>query len=242
MGEDSAKQIQGIIDQQTNEPRNSVIGTIIGIATLLVGATGVFAQFQKSLNIIWEVETDESKSGFRNLIKIRLFSFGLIVSIAFLLIVSLLISTMLAAFGEWLSGQFSEALLVILQVVNFVISLSILTVLFALMLKIFPDAKIQWRHVWIGSFVTAILFEIGKFGLGQYFGKASPATAYGAAGSIILILLWVSYSSMIVFLGAEFTKEYAKAHSGKIKPSENAKLRNEENSHLQSAWLKRGGI
>ena len=225
LGEDSAKQIQGIIDQQTNERRNTIIGAIIGITTLLVGATGVFVQFQKSLNIIWEVEADESKSGFLNLIKIRLFSFGLIISIAFLLIISLFISTLLTAFGDWLSEQFSEALLIFIQVVNFVISLSILSVLFALMLKIFPDAKIQWRHVWIGSFVTAVLFEIGKFGLGLYFGKASPATAYGAAGSIILILLWVSYSSMIVFLGAEFTKEYAKAHSGKIEPSEHAKLR-----------------
>jgi membrane protein len=156
-------------------------------------------------------------------VKVRLFSFGLIVSIAFLLMVSLLITTMLASFGDWLSSQFSESLLIILAVVNFIISLAILTVLFALMLKIFPDAKIKWKDVWLGSFVTALLFVIGKFALSFYFGKANPASAYGAAGSIILILLWVSYSSMIVFYGAEFTRQYANVHSGGAAPSEIAK-------------------
>jgi membrane protein len=111
----------------------------------------------------------------------------------------------------------------VLQVVNFILSLIILAILFALMFKILPDAKIKWKHVWIGSFVTAFLFEIGKFALGLYFGKANPGTGYGAAGSIILILLWVTYSSMIVFLGAEFTHAYAKMFSGKVAPTEIAK-------------------
>jgi len=222
MGEETAGQIQQMI-ARSSETKSSFSGAIIGVATLLIGATGVFAQFQKSLNNIWEVKSDESKSGIIQLIKVRLFSFGLIVSIAFLLIISLFVSTLLSAFGDWLTGRFSEAFFIILQVINFLISLFILTILFALMLKIFPDAKIKWKDVWVGSFLTAVLFEIGKFALSLYFGKANPATAYGAAGSIILILLWVSYSSMIVFYGAEFTRKYSDLHSGKVVPSETAR-------------------
>lgn len=223
MGQDTAQQIQNIISQQESQTNTrSIWGAVIGIATLLLGATGVFAQFQKSLNNIWEVKADTSKSGIWQVVKVRLFSFGLIVSIAFLLMISLLISTMLTAFGDWLSGQFSESFVIILKVVNFVISLAILTLLFALMLKVFPDAKIKWKDVWIGSIVTAILFIIGRFALSLYFAKANPATAYGAAGSIIIILLWVSYSSMIVFFGAEFTRQYANIHSGGAAPAEHA--------------------
>ncbi len=224
IGEESANQIQEIIQKQQSETEEtSIWGAVVGIATLLLGATGVFAQFQKSLNIIWEVEPDTSKSGILQLLKVRLFSFGLIVTIAFLLMISLLISTLLTTFGDWLSGQFSESLLIVLQIVNFIISLAILTLLFAMMLKIFPDAKIRWKDVWVGSFVTALLFTLGKFALSLYFGKANPASAFGAAGSIILILLWVSYSSMIVFFGAEFTRQFTIEHSGGIQPADHAK-------------------
>jgi len=222
MGADTAQQIQDIIAKGT-ESKNSLWATIIGVITILVGATGVFAQFQKSINTIWEVKADESKSGILSLLKVRLFSFGLIISIAFILIASLVISATLSAFGTWLSNHFSESLLIVLQAVNFILSLSILAVLFALMFKFFPDAKIKWRHVWIGSFVTALLFEIGKFALGLYFGTTDPGSGYGAAGSIILILLWVSYSSMIVFYGAEFTHAYANFFSGKVPPTKIAK-------------------
>ncbi len=220
-GTDTAKQVQEMI-AAASESKNSVWATIIGVITILVGATGVFAQFQKSLNIIWEVKTDETKSGIWSVIRVRLFSFGLIVSIAFILMVSLIISAALSAFGNWLSGNFSESLLVVLQAVNFLLSIVILSFLFALMFKFFPDAKIKWWHVWIGSIVTAILFEMGKFGLALYFGKADPGSGYGAAGSVILILLWVSYSSMIVFYGAEFTHAYAELHEGEIPPDKNA--------------------
>jgi membrane protein len=164
------------------------------------------------------VKTDGSKSGIISLLKARLFSFGLIIAIAFILIVSLVISAALSALGTWISQRFSELLLVVLQVLNFILSLGVLAVLFALMFKFFPDAKIKWRHVWVGSFVTALLFDIGKFILGLYFGKAEPGSGYGAAGSIILILLWTSYSSMIVFFGAEFTHIYAESIDGKIPP------------------------
>ncbi len=222
MGADTARQVQNIIIQ-ASEAKNSVFATIIGVFIMIVGATAVFAQFQKSLNIIWEVKVDDSKSGIWSFVRIRLFSFGLIVTIAFLLIVSLVISALLSAFGNWLSGHFSETFYVLLQVVNFVLSFLFLAVLFALMFKFLPDAQIKWKHVWVGSLVTAFLFGIGKFALGLYFGKLNPGEGYGAAGSIILIMLWVSYSSMIVFFGAEFTRAYADFISGRVAPTDIAK-------------------
>lgn len=221
MGADTAIQIQDII-AKANESKNSILATVLGLLTILLGATGVFIQFQKSLNTIWEVKVDESKSGFLSVLKERLFSFGIIIAIAFILMVSLVVSATLAAFGTWVIKHFSESVIIILQISNFVVSLSIFALLFALMFKIFPDAKIKWRHVWIGSFLTAILFEMGKFALGFYFGKAEPGSGYGAAGSSVLILLWVSYSSMIVFYGAEFTHAYAELKDGKIAPDKNA--------------------
>lgn len=217
MGKDTADQVQGMI-AVASETKNSMWAAIIGVATIILGATGVFEQLQKTFNIIWEVEPVKSKSGLWNLIRARVFSFGLIISIAFILLISLVVSTILAALGTWVSNHFSEAFLVVLQLISSVISLAILAMLFACMFKFLPDAKIKWRHVWIGSFITALLFEIGKFALGLYFGKADPASGYGAAGSVILILLWTSYSSMIVFYGAEYTRAYVSEHDGKILP------------------------
>jgi membrane protein len=219
LGAQTADQIHTII-VKASEAKNSLLAAIIGVVTIIVGATGVFAEFQKSLNTIWEVKTDKSKSGLWHVIKVRLFSFGLIVSIAFILIVSLVVSAMLSAFSHWLSSHFTDSFYIALQVVNSVVSLIVLAGLFALMFKFFPDAEIKWRHVWVGALVTAFLFDIGKFVLGFYFGKANPGTGYGAAGSVILIMLWVSYSSMIVFYGAEFTHAYAGMYSGKASPSE----------------------
>jgi len=221
MGTDTAKQIQEMI-AAASQSKNSVWATIIGVITILVGATGVFAQFQKSLNIIWEVKADDSKSGIWSLIRGRLFSFGLLVAIAFIMMASFMVTSLLSAMGDWLSSHFSDSLLVIIQVVNFIVSGLIIAFLFAIMFKFFPDAKIKWNHVWRGSIVTAILFLFGMYALSLYFGKAEPGSGYGAAGSIILILLWVSYSSMIVFYGAEFTHAYALQQDGYIPPDKNA--------------------
>jgi len=221
MGADTAKQIQDMVAAAT-QSKNSIWATILGVITILVGATGVFAQFQKSLNIIWGVKANDSKSGVWSLIRVRLFSFGLLVAIAFIMMVSFMVTTLLIAMGDWLSGHFSDTFLVIIQVVNFIVSRLIIAVLFALMFKIFPDAKIKWNHVWRGSIVTAILFLLGMYALSLYFGKADPGSGYGAAGSIILILLWVSYSSMIVFYGAEFTHAYAVEQDGYLPPDKNA--------------------
>lgn len=223
MGVETANQIQDII-VQASRMRNSLLTTVVGVITILVGATGVFAEFQNALNSIWGVKLDPGKSGIWQIIRVRLFSFGLIISIAFLLIISLLISALIAGFGAWLSGHFSESFLLLLQVLNTGLSFMILSALFALMFKILPDAKIKWKHVWIGSFVTALLFGIGKYALGIYFSSVNPGTGYGAAGSIILIMLWVTYSSAIVLFGAEFTHAYANMFSGRVAPSEIASV------------------
>jgi len=224
MGADTATQVQDII-VQASRLRNSVLATIIAIITIIIGATGVFAEFQTALNAVWEVKLDTTKSGIWNVIRIRLFSFGLIVSIAFLLMVSLIISALIAAFGTWLTHRFSDSFFIILQILNIGLSISILSVLFALMFKFLPDAKIKWKHVWIGAFVTSFLFEIGKFALSLYFGKAHPGTGYGAAGSVILIMLWVNYSSIIVLFGAEFTHAYANMFSGRVVPTKIASVK-----------------
>ena len=221
MGAETADQIQEMLIA-ANKSRDTWWATIIGIATILIGATGVFVQMQKLLNNIWEVEATASKSGVLNLLKTRLFSFGLIMSIAFLLLVSLVLSSLLSALGNWTVSHTSESLLIVFQILNFIVSLAIITLLFAFMFKILPDAKVKWNLVWIGAFLTALLFVVGKSILGLYFGKADPGSGYGAAGSVILILLWTSYSSMIVFFGAEFTKAYSDYYNGEIPASENA--------------------
>lgn len=221
LGPDTAHQVEDIIANGAKS-KNSMFATIIGILTILIGATGVFVEFQKSLNSIWGVKHDITKSGFLRLVKERVFSFGLIISVAFILIVSLVISATIAALSSWVVSNFSEVVLIILQFVNAILSLCILAGLFALMFKIIPDAKIKWSHVWLGSVVTAVLFELGKFSLGVYFSSADPGSGYGAAGSVILIMLWVSYSSMIVFYGAEFTYAYAVWKDGKVSPSTHA--------------------
>ncbi len=220
MGNDTADQVQSMV-LLASKSKESVWATIIGIVIILFGATGVFAQLQTSLNTIWEVKASTTKSGIWSFLKTRIFSFGLIISIAFLLLVSLVLSSLLSALGSWVSQHWSEYLLIIFQILNVIFSLAAIAVLFALMFKFLPDAKIKWRTVWVGAFVTSLLFVLGKSALGLYFGKADPASGYGAAGSIILILLWTSYSSMIVFFGAEFTKAYSDNHYGQMPASEN---------------------
>lgn len=221
MGDEPAKQIQDMIAKASDIDK-TLWATVIGIATIIVGATGVFAQFQKSLNTIWEVKADASKEGLWSIIVVRLFSFGLIISISFILLVSLVLTTILAAVGEWIHARLPEYLMIIFHVLNFVLSLVIIASLFAAMFKFLPDAKVKWRNVWIGSMVTALLFVLGKSALGFYFGLSNPGEGYGPAGSVILILLWVSYTSMIVFFGAEFTRAYADQTEDKIRPSDHA--------------------
>jgi membrane protein len=221
MGEDTAKSVEEMI-AKAGEKKSSIWASIISFFVLIFGATGVFAQLQKVLDMVWEVKPAPKKAWLKT-IKDRLFSFGLIISIGFLLLISLLISTALAAIGDKLTANISEALVAVFRILNFIISLGVVTVLFALMFKILPDVKVQWSDVWIGSLLTAVLFTIGKFALAFYFGKAEPGSAYGAAGSIVILMLWVSYSCMIVFFGAEFTKHFATDRGHDIVPTRDAK-------------------
>jgi membrane protein len=225
MGSDTATQVQDMIEK-AGQTKEGIFANIIGIVAIILGATGVFVELQKSLNNIWGVKK-KPDAGFMTNIKDQVFSFGLIVSIGFLLLVSLLISSVLSAASHWLEARFPEVVTYLFFVLEFVVSLGVISCLFALMFKILPDVKVKWRSVWIGSALTGLLFMVGKYALSIYFGKAQPASVYGAAGSIILILLWVSYSSMIVFFGAEFTKQYALYHGIKLVTRPNAVLTDE---------------
>lgn len=221
MGKETAEQLRVMLAKAT-ESKTSVWATILGIITLVLGSVGVFVELQKTLNLIWKVEAT-ARNGIWAFIRNRLFSFGLIISIAFLLMISLVISTILSAVSDLLQANSSPFLLGFFQILNFILSLGVISFLFGLMFKVLPDAKISWRQVWVGALLTGILFTIGKSVLAFYFGKADPGSGYGAAGSIILILLWTSYSSMILFLGAEFTHTYAEMYSGKIIASSTGK-------------------
>lgn len=214
MGEETAKQVQGMI-MSISKNDKSLIPTIIGLIVVLVGATGVFVELQKTLNIIWDVKAKPRKA-ILTLIRTRLFSFGLIVSVGFLLLISLVITTLIAALSDWVLHHWPDLVLLIFYVLNFIISFGVVMLLFALMFKILPDAKIRWKLLWPGSILTAFLFILGKTAIGFYLSKTDPGSAYGAAGSIVLILLWVSYSSMIFFYGAEFTRAYAIHLSGRV--------------------------
>jgi membrane protein len=218
IGGDTAKDIQSIIDK-ASEGKDTVISSIIAIATLLFGATGVFYQVQQMLNKIWEVKPKaKEKEKILQLVKDRIFSFGLILIVGFLMLVSLTLSALLSAFSTWVSVHLSPSLDVIFRIIDIVISVGVITLLFALIYKFLPDAKIRWHDV--GALLTSVLFVITKFALGLYFGKSDPGSTYGAAGSIILIMLWVSYVGLILLYGAEFTKVYSVQHGKKIKPTE----------------------
>lgn len=219
MGADTAEQVQQMI-LFAMRSKDSIWATIIGTIVIIIGATGVFVQLQKSLNIIWEVEARKEKSGIWKLLRLRLFSFGLILSVAFLLLISLVITSFLAASANWIKLHWSETFVWVFNILDILITLVLISLLFGAMYKILPDAKVKWRYVWLGAFLTTLFFLIGKTLLGLYFGTAEPGSGYGAAGSIILILLWTSYSSMIFFFGAEFTKAYAEEYYGTVKANE----------------------
>jgi membrane protein len=224
IGAEGAEQVEGIV-ANASETKATVLASIIGIITLIIGATGVFAQLQKSLDLIWQVEVKAKKMWLKSL-KDRLFSFGLILSIGFLLLITLVISAALSAFSEWIKAHLPDFMMFVFRLLSFAISFGVITVLFTLMFKILPDVKIRWKNVWIGAMITSLLFIVGKFALGLYFGKANPGSTYGAAGSIILIMLWVNYSSMIVFFGAEYTKQFSLHKGEKLEPKKDAVIIN----------------
>jgi len=223
-GKDTADQVQVLLARSSLGGKHWY-ALIIGVVTTLTGAIGVFTELQKSLNYIYEV-APQPKRKFLKTLRNDLFSLGLILSIGFLLLVSLVITALLTAFAGWIGSRFTDLGTILLECLNFGVSFVIITVLFALLFKILPDARIGWRHIWSGAGLTAFLFTIGKHAMGLYFGKFQPASAYGVAGSIVLILLWVSYSSMILFFGAEFIKQLTLKRDGKIEPAPDAVVKN----------------
>ncbi len=219
VGPQAAKGIQSMV-LSASKPSEGWIGTIVGFATLLLGAAGVFGQLQDALNTIWEVKRTSS-GGWKAFVRARLLNFGIVLAIGFLLLTSLLLTTALAAMNGYVERvigipPFISGLLA------FCVSFCVVTTLFAFIFKVLPDARIKWRHVWNGAIVTALLFELGKFGLSFYLGRESTASSFGAAGSVVVILLWVFYASCIVLFGAEFTQVYAREFGETILPSENA--------------------
>jgi membrane protein len=220
IGQDTARQLQDII-ARASVTKGTIISSILGIATILFGATGVFYHVQQIFNKIWEVKP-KPKQKFLKLLRDRLFSFGLILVIGFLLLVSLVVSAALNAMSTWVSHYLSDSLLFVFNIADFIFSIVIITILFAAMYKFLPDVKIKWRDVWAGALLTTILFVIAKYALGLYFGKSQPGSTYGAAGSIILIMLWVSYAALVLLYGAEFIRVYAKQTGKTIPPKETA--------------------
>lgn len=201
-------------------PGEGIVVLIIGIITVLFGALGVFNELHNSLNIILNVKQEQPKGFFQAVKKVvidRLLSFSMILGIGFLLLVSLVVTAGLSATQETIGNAFPMSEF-ILQAVNLVISLGVTTVLFALIFKFLPDAKISWRDVWIGAFITSLLFSLGKTAIGIYLGNSAVASAFGAAGSLVLLLLWIYYSAQILFFGAEFTQVYADKYGSKIVP------------------------
>ncbi len=213
VGEAGATAISDILSS-ASEPGGTAIATIISVVTLLLGASGVFTQLQEAMNTIWEAEP-KPKQGIVQTIKDRIFSFTLVLAVGFLLLVSLVLSAALAAASEFLSGPAEETAL-IGQIINTVVSFAVVVFLFAMIYKVVPDVEVRWRDVWIGAIITALLFTIGKWAIGFYLGRAAPGSAYGAAGSLIVLLLWVYYSAQILFLGAEFTQVYAHQRGSRI--------------------------
>ena len=212
VGVEGAAAIQGLL-KSVNKPEESIVATIIGVVTLLIGATTVFGELQDALNRIWRAPALTAPGGLWSLIRRRLLAFGMILTIGFLMIVSLVLSAVLAALGKWL-GSFAvwEALL---HVVNFLVGFGVTTVLFAMIYKIMPRVNIAWRDVWLGAAVTSLLFSIGKFLIGLYIGKTSVASGFGAAGSLAVLLVWVYYSTQVFLMGAEFTWVYANLYGSR---------------------------
>ena len=226
VGERGAKAIQDIVLAASQQPRTGVFATVVGVGALLLGAAGLFGQLQDALNTIWEVEPKRNRS-WKDVIRDRFAPFTMVLGIAFLLLVSLVVSAAIAALGTYLGGVL-PAMATALQAITFLLSFAIVTLLFAMIYKVLPDAKVAWSDVWIGSAATALLFTVGKLLIGLYLGRSSTTSAYGAAGSLVVVLIWVYYSSQILFLGAEFTQVYARAHGAGIRPKENAKPATEE--------------
>lgn len=219
VGDEGGKAIEQMI-ASANKPTTGAIATVLSLITLLFGASGVFGQLQSALNTIWEVKPKPGR-GVWGFLRDRFLSFAMVMGMAFLLVVSLVITAALAAVSNLWSGL-AESAAWLAQGLNLCVSLGLLTVLFAMTFKLLPDVKMAWSDVWLGGFITAVLFVIGKFAIGLYLGHSSMASSYGVAGSFVVLLVWVYYSAQILFFGAELTQVYANKFGSRIVPDDHA--------------------
>jgi membrane protein len=220
LGKDTTLQLQDLVKKAAIGDKGNV-AFIIGIITLLIGATTVFGDIQDSINIIWGLKP-KPKNDWLKILQNRVLSFSVIISLGFLLLVSLAITAVLDAFNARLQANFAEVSVIVFYVLNQLLTLVVVSLIFAVVFKVLPDAIIQWKDVILGSVVTALLFMLGKFAISFYIGKSNIGSTYGATGSLVVLLLWTYYSSIILYFGAEFTKAYAVVYGSEIYPSKYA--------------------
>ena len=220
VGEQGEAAIETMI-ANSQDTETGTLSAILGFLTLLIGATGLFGQLQDALNTIWEVQP-KSGRGIWGMLRDRFLSFAMVLGICFLLLVSLVVSAALAAVNTFFEERLPDMAPIALQAGHLLLSLIVFTLLFAMMFKLLPDVEMAWSDVWIGAFITSVLFIIGKFAIGLYVGASGFSSTYGAAGSLVVLLVWVYYSAQILFLGAEFTQVYANKFGSKTAPAENA--------------------
>ncbi|AEI52249.1 YihY/virulence factor BrkB family protein [Runella slithyformis] len=220
LGKDTAAQLQDIIKKAAVSGK-STVAAVIGVGTLLLGATGIFAEIQDSINRIWGIKA-KPKKGWLKIIQNRFLSFSVIISLGFLLLVSLAVTSVLDGFNQHLQAAFPDVTIVLFYIINQVVTFTVITILFGVIFKVLPDAKIIWKDVMAGSMLTALLFMLGKFGISFYISKTEVGSTYGAAGSLAVLLVWIYYSSLILYFGAEFTKAYALQFGSAIYPNDYA--------------------
>ncbi len=208
LGAEASKTIEGLL-VSVSKPAEGMASTAIGLVLLLIGATSVFGELQDALDRIWRAPARDRSGGLWGLVRARLLSFGMILGLAFLLMVSLVFGALVAALGKWWSGAFGDWA-VVAEAFNLLIGFTMTTGVFAMIYKTMPRVRVQWRDVWLGAIVTALLFTAGRFLIGLYIGRSDLASGYGAAGSLIVVFVWVYYSAQIFLLGAEFTWIYAR--------------------------------
>lgn len=224
MGPEVSKSIESMIAGALIDKQN-IIMKIVGIGSLVFGSTTLFFQLQHSLNSLWDVQSAPKKALIKFLLD-RANSLGMILILGFLLMITMILSSLISVFNKIITQYFGFETYLLVELVNFGIGFGFVMLLFAMMFKVLPDVEISWKPVWKGAFLTALLFTLGKFLLSLYFGTAKPTSAFGTAGTVILIMMWINYSCMLIFFGAEFTKVYAYKKGYKISPSKHAKWSN----------------
>ena len=215
VGDEGAEVIQTTL-AKAKKREQGIVATVIGAVTLLLGAAGVFGELHDAFNVVWEVKAKPGR-GIWGFVRDKFLSFGMVLSIGFLLLVSLVLSTALSAAGTYFSGL-TPGVPVFMEILNFLVSIALITGLFALLFRYLPDARMAWRHIWPGAIATAILFTLGKFLIGLYLSQAAVGSPFGAAGSLVVLIVWVYYSSLIIFFGAELTQVHAKSAGVEAQP------------------------